>query len=290
MLSSELIAQIKHLQIKAGRLVTDALAGEYSSAFRGMGMEFEKVREYVPGDDIRTIDWNVTARMNAPYVKIFREERELTLMLMVDVSASQVFGTEDKLKREVAAELAAILAFLAIKNNDKVGLVIFSDHVESYIPAKKGRSHVWRIIRTILSHETKGRGTDIKGALEHLTMSQKRKTTCFLISDFMAPDFGRELRIASRKHEMICAHVRDLRELEIPACGVIDMIDPESGKMVAVDTSNKSFMADRLRRRKQEQEQLEKSILRYKMDYFMVPTHEPVSVPLTQLIRKRERR
>ena len=184
MLSPEIIKQIRHIQFKAGHLVTDALAGEYSSAFKGLGMEFDKVREYTEGDDVRTIDWNVTARMNQPFVKVYREEREMTLMLMVDVSASLNFGTTRKFKNEIAAELAAILAFLATKNNDKVGLIVFSDHVEQFMPPQKGRAHIWRIIRAVLTHKSHGRTTDIKCAFDFLAKVSPRKSMCFLLSDF----------------------------------------------------------------------------------------------------------
>ena len=185
MLNPEIIKQIKYIQLKAGRLVTDALAGEYSSAFKGLGMEFDKVREYHAGDDTRSIDWNVTARMNDPYVKVYREERELTIMLLVDVSASLGFGTSGRFKNEIAAELAAVLAFLATKNNDKVGLVLFSDHVEQYISPQKGRSHIWRIIRSVLTHKSQGTKTRIDTALSHFLRVCKRKTTAFYFLIFV---------------------------------------------------------------------------------------------------------
>ncbi|HUP22899.1 MAG TPA: DUF58 domain-containing protein, partial [Thermoanaerobaculia bacterium] len=235
-LPAELFEQIKQIQIRTQRLVTDALAGEYESAFKGRGMEFEQVREYVPGDDIRHIDWNVTARMSHPYVKEHREERELTVMLLVDHSSSGDFGTSRKTKNEVAAEVAAILAYTAIRNHDRVGLVLFSDEVELFIPPKKGRSHVWRVIREILSFRATRRHTDIDGALEFLGRVTPRRVVAFLISDFLDQGFENRLRVAARRHDLTAITVTDPRETELPDVGLLELEDAESGELVLVDT------------------------------------------------------
>jgi uncharacterized protein (DUF58 family) len=239
MLPKELVAEIRLLELKAGRLVTDALAGNYLSAFRGRGMEFDEVREYTPGDDVRTIDWNVTARLGTPYVKVLREERELTMVALVDVSPSQAFGSRRRTKLQAAAEMAAILAFLAIRSNDKVGLVAFSDHVETFVPPKKGRAHVWSIISTILSHQGKGRGTDLGGALDFLTRVSKRRATVFVISDFWAQGFETQLSAAARRHDVIAAITRDPAERALPEAGLVLYRDLESGREALVDTSSR---------------------------------------------------
>jgi uncharacterized protein (DUF58 family) len=241
MLSADVIAQIKKIELRAGHLVTEALAGNYLSAFKGRGMEFDQVREYIPGDDVRSIDWNVTARMNHPFVKVHREEREQTLMLMVDASPSQMFGSGDKFKNELSAELAAVLAFLATKNNDKVGLIAFSDHVEKYIPPKKGRAHVWRIIKEVLTHEGKGKGTNIAGATDFMQRVLKRRSMCFLISDFHAEGFERSLLRAAKRHRMVGVVVRDPRESALPAVGFVEFEDAETGERLLVDSSSAHF-------------------------------------------------
>jgi uncharacterized protein (DUF58 family) len=239
MLPKELVAEIRLLELKAGRLVTDALAGNYLSAFRGRGMEFDEVREYAAGDDVRTIDGNVTARLGTPYVKVLREERELTMMALVDVSPSQAFGSRKRTKLATAAEMAAILAFLAIRSNDKVGLIAFSDHVETYIPPKKGRAHVWSIISTILSHQGKGPGTDLGGALDFLSRVVKRRATVFVISDFWAQGFETQLAAAARRHDVIAAITRDPTERLLPEAGIVLYRDLETGRESLVDTSSR---------------------------------------------------
>ena len=235
-LSPELFQKIKTLQIRTQRMVNEIFAGEYESAFKGRGMEFEQVREYQPGDDVRHIDWNVTARMNAPYVKEHREERELTVMLLVDVSSSGAFGSGSKLKNEVAAEVAALLAYTAIKSNDRVGLIIFSDRIEQYIPPKKGRAHVWRVIREILCFRPQHRRTDLPGALEYLTKVTPRRAVTFVISDFQDADFADRLRSAARRHEVTAIAVADRREAELPAIGLLELEDAETGETILIDT------------------------------------------------------
>lgn len=290
MLSKEIIAQIRRIQLKAGHLVTDALAGEYSSAFKGLGIELEKVREYLEGDDVRSIDWNVTARMNAPFVKVYKEERELTVMLMVDVSSSLIFGTTGRFKSETAAELAAILAFLATKNNDKIGLIIFSDHIEHYIPPQKSRAHIWRIIRTILTHKaSKGAGTDLKVACDFVAGIAKRKTMCFLLSDFYCGNFEKIMSQIAARHDLVCVGVHDEREEVIPSCGVLSLMDAETGEKILVDTYSKSFRESFKKERALEKEGLIKQFRKNKIDYFEVSTGVSPIGPLVQYIRKRER-
>lgn len=241
MLSSDILKKIKRIQIKTNHLVTNAFAGSYESAFKGQGMNFEEVREYTFGDDIRSIDWNVTARMNNAYIKLFREERELTIMLLVDLSASGHFGSTHKTKNELAAEIGAILACTAIKNNDKVGMIIFTDKVEKYIPPKKGTSHIWRVIREILSYKPENTKTDISKALEFLIQVSKKKTVSFLISDFIADKYEKTLKVANKKHDVIPVYINDPREYEIPSVGVVELEDAETGEVVLVNTNSNQF-------------------------------------------------
>lgn len=239
-LSPELFRKIKTIQIRTQRIVTDVMAGEYESAFKGRGMEFEEVREYQPGDDIRHIDWNVTARIGAPYVKRHREERELTVMLLVDVSSSGAFGSGRKLKNEVAAEVAAVLAYTAIRSNDRVGLIIFSDRIERYIPPKKGRAHVWRVIREILTFRPRRRATDLEGALEYLARVSRRRVVAFILSDFLDEGFGDRLRVAARRHDVTAITVADTRESELPRIGLLELEDAETGEVLLVDTYDRN--------------------------------------------------
>ncbi len=290
MLSAELLKQIKSLQLWAGHLANNTLVGEYSSAFKGVGMEFDEVREYIPGDDIRSIDWNVTARMNQPFIKVFREEREMTLMLMVDVSASQRFGSHERFKHELSTELAAVLAFLAIKNNDKVGLIVFSDHVEHFIPPKKGRAHVWQIIRSVLTHQGKGRKTDLAEAVQAFLRLQKKRSQCFLISDFRMEGFDKSLRYLAKKHELICVATSDQREILLSDSGLVRLVDAETGESMIVDSSDRRFR-ERLKNIERERlDQLKSFMLRNKIDFFEVTTEENVVDPLMRYLRGRERR
>lgn len=242
MLRADLLRQIKRLELKAGRVARVALGGEYTSAFKGQGMEFDEVREYVPGDDVRLIDWNVTARMNHPYVKVFREERSQTVMLAVDTSASLDFGTRGRPKREVAAEVAAVLAFLAIRTNDKVGLVLFSDRVERYIPPKKGRGHVWGIIRAILGEPGAtrvARPTNFGVALDFLSRASRRRSLCVVVSDFLGEVPDRAWRLAARRHELVAIRVTDPFERSMPDVGLIEFEDAETGSRAVVDTGDR---------------------------------------------------
>ncbi len=248
MTSEELLQKVRKIEIKTHGLSRNIFAGEYHSQFKGRGMAFSEVREYQPGDDVRSIDWNVTARMNRPYVKIYEEERELTVMLLVDVSGSRNFGTVSQMKRDTMAEVAATLAFSTIENNDKVGVIFFSDRVEKFIPPKKGKSHVLHIIRELLSFEPEHHGTDINAALQYLTNAQKRRCTAFLISDFIGaqlaesqePRGKREVApivIASRKHDLSAIQIYDRRDAELPDVGLLKVRDPETGARVWTDTS-----------------------------------------------------
>ena len=248
MTSEELLQKVRKIEIKTHGLSRNIFAGEYHSQFKGRGMAFSEVREYQPGDDVRSIDWNVTARMNRPYIKVYEEERELTVMLLVDVSGSRNFGTVSQMKRDTIAEVAATLAFSTIENNDKVGVIFFSDQVEKFIPPKKGKSHVLHIIRELLSFEPEHHGTDLNAALQYLTNAQKRRCTAFVISDFIDPKFSRQpsaishqkaspIVIASRKHDLSAIQIYDRRDAELPDVGLLKVKDPETGARVWTDTS-----------------------------------------------------
>jgi uncharacterized protein (DUF58 family) len=239
MLSSEIIKKIKSVHIRTGRLVNTMMAGQYRSVFRGSGIEFEEVREYSPGDDIKHIDWKVSARLGRPFIKRFREEREQVVMLLVDLSASGLFGTAGQLKQEMAAETASILAFNAIRSNDKIGAILFTDRVERYIPPQKGTAHVWRVIRSFFDHTPDHRGTDIGGAVGYLGRVARKRTVCFLISDFISPAYERALRIASRKHEIIGVVLSDPGEFYLPAAGLVTVRDAESGEVRMLDASDR---------------------------------------------------
>ena len=240
-ISVELMQKIRAIQIKTSHMVTELMAGEYVSAFKGRGMEFNAVREYTPGDDVRLIDWNVTARMDQPFIKEYIEERELNVMLMVDVSSSGEFGSTGKFKNEISAEVASILAFSAIRNNDKIGLIVFSNKIEHYIPPKKGKSHVWNIIRTILNYEPEGRLTDLNIPLEYLLKIQKRKCIAFLISDFQATNYETNVKLARQKHDLVAISISDPRERDLPQIGLINLRDSESGETLLVDTDNREM-------------------------------------------------
>ena len=241
MIPREVLQQVRRIEIRTRSVVDSILSGEYHSVFKGRGVEFSEVRSYVEGDDIRAIDWNVTARMNGLYVKKHVEERELTVMLVVDASASGSFGSVNKFKGEMGAELCALLAFSAIKNNDRVGLIIFTSEVERYIPPQKGKNHVLRVIREMLYFEPKKRGTDIAGALSYLNRVQRRKAVVFLVSDFMAPPFAKSLRVSARRHDLVAITLRDPREHELPDIGLVELADAETGETRLIDSSSQKF-------------------------------------------------
>lgn len=290
MIPKEILQKIQKIHIRTSYLVNDMFAGEYESAFRGRGMEFEEVREYTPGDDIRDIDWNVTARMGHPYIKLYREERELTIMLLVDVSSSGLFGTVTQLKNELAAELASVLAFAAIKSNDKVGLVIFSDHVEKYIPPKKGRSHVWRVIKEVLEHQPRSTGTDIGAALNYLNTVCRRRAVVFLISDFIARGYETALRVTNKKHDVIAINITDPRERELPGVGMVALEDAETGETLLVDTTDEQV---RTAYRLLAEEKFQQRLSTFKaahIDYIDIRTDTPYIDTLLKFFRMREKR
>jgi uncharacterized protein (DUF58 family) len=290
MIPREILKQVRRIEISTRGLVNEVFSGEYHSVFKGRGMNFAEVREYQYGDDVRTIDWNVTARSGAPFVKIFEEERELTVMLVVDVSASGNFGTRDRLKGEVAVEICALLAFSAIKNNDKVGLIIFSDRIEKFVPPRKGRRHVLRVLRELLFHEPEGRRTDLTAALEYLSHVQRKKAVTFLVSDFQAEGFDKALAIAGRRHDLIAVRLSDRREHALPALGYLELEDPETGVRVVVNTSNTDFRARFQERVTDRVARLDKAFRRSKVDIIDIDTGEPYVKPLMRFFQDRARR
>ncbi len=290
MLSPELLKKIERIYITSKMMVNDIFAGEYESAFRGHGMEFEEVREYSPGDDIRAIDWNVTARMDRPFVKVFREEREQTVMLVVDGSGSQDFGSQKNPKREVVAEIAAILAYAAIKSSDKVGLLIFTDRVERYIPPKKGRGHVWRVISEILSFKPKGVKTNIAEALTYLNKVMHRKSVCFLLSDFFADNFETALRVARFKHDMVALHISDPLESSFPAGGLLTFRDLESGRLVTRDMSSVEARNFYQIARNKERQKLLARFRSMNIDSLFLDTQRDPIHALLEFFKMRERR
>ncbi len=290
MIPKELLKKIRRIEIRTSHMVNDVLAGQYHSAFKGRGMEFEEVRQYQIGDDVRTIDWNVSARFGEPFVKVFREERELTVMLLVDLSRSQSFGTAGQLKRDLTAEVCATLAFSAIKNNDKVGLILFTDRIEKFVPAAKGTRHVLRIIRDLLYHQPEGHGTDLAGAFEHLNKVTTRRCVVFLVSDFQAEQYERPLRIARKRHDLIPICIGDRRERELPDVGLIELIDAETGEMVVVDTSNRRVRAEFAGSTAAGDEQRVKLLRKMKLDSIDVTTGESFVEPLTKYFRAKDAR
>ena len=242
--TKEILKKVRKIEIKTRRLSDHIFSGEYHTSFKGRGMTFSEVRQYQYGDDVRAIDWNVTARYNEPFVKVFEEERELTMMLMVDISGSESFGTKNQLKRDMVTEIAATLAFSATQNNDKIGLLLFSDQIELFIPPKKGKSHVLRIIRELIEFESKSKKTDLSQALKYLSSVLKKKAIVFLISDFMVKDYEHTLKIASKRHDVTGIRVFDQREESIPNIGIVNMIDAETGETLLVDTTSNKVRMD----------------------------------------------
>jgi uncharacterized protein (DUF58 family) len=288
--TSALLKKVRKIEIKTKGLSNHIFAGEYHTAFKGKGMAFSEVREYQPGDDIRSIDWNVTARYNSPFVKVFEEEREMTVMLLIDVSASGNFGTQEQFKRELATELAAILAFSAIKNNDKVGVIFFTDKVEQFIPPKKGKSHILRIIREVLAFEPTGKGTDIAGALEYFSAVIKKRSICFILSDFMSKEFDRPLKIASKKHDLVALRIHDIREDTLPNVGLVPMQDAETEKMLFVDTSSKKVRDNFAKNRAQTNEKLRKLFPASGVDLIDITTGTDYVKPLINFFKTRGKR
>ena len=290
MLSREQLKVVRKIQIRTSHLVTDMFGGQYHSIFKGRGMEFAEVRQYLPGDEVRTIDWNVTARTGTPHVKRFTEERELTVMLLVDASASTRFGTIRQFKQELAAEIAALLAYSAISNNDKVGLVIFSDRIELALRPRKGNRHVLRVIREILNHVAQGQGTDIPLALDHLNRVTHRRCVTFLLSDFLAPDLRQPLRVANRRHDLIAVVLEDPRERELPRMGMLALEDPETGETAIVDTSDSRLRAEFQHRQDDAGAERDRLLRVLDIDAIKVRTDQPYTKSLLQFFRRRERR
>ncbi len=290
MLSPELIRRIKRIHIRSGRMVDTMMAGQYRSVFRGSGIEFEEVREYSPGDEVKSIDWKVTARMGRPYVKLFREERELLLMLLVDVSGSGGFGTTEALKRDTAAEVAAVLAFNAIRNNDKIGAVLFTDAVERYVPPKKGASHVWRLVKELLSHSPERRGTDIGLATDFLAKVSRKRTVTFIISDFMDRDYIASLKRVARKHDVIAVFVSDPGDDRLPEAGILEAEDLESGRRYLLDCSDPATREAYAARRQAWRARTVEDLGRAGIDTIHLSTDASVADALRAFFRRRERR
>ncbi|MFT5970017.1 MAG: hypothetical protein ACI8ZO_000522 [Flavobacteriales bacterium] len=283
-----LLKKVRKLEIKTRGLSNQLFSGEYHSAFKGRGMTFSEVRDYQPGDDIRTIDWNVTARFNKPFIKVFEEEREMTVMLLVDLSASGNFGTQEQFKNELIAEISAVIAFSAIQNNDKVGAILFTDRIEKFIPPKKGKSHILQIIRELISFEPAGKGTDIKLALEYLSSIIKRKSTCFMLSDFKDKLFETALKVANRKHDLIGLHVYDPAEEQLGKLGIVPLQDLETGKVVWQHTGSKSFQRNYKAQQLKAKDQLNQTMKRAGVDMAHISTAESYIKPIMNLFKYRE--
>ncbi len=323
MLPREVIKRVREIQVRTGRDVADVLAGQYSSVFKGRGIEFDEVRPYVPGDEVRTIDWNVTARMGEPFVKRYIEERQLTLMLLADVSASQEFGSAAKSKREATAELCALLAFSATQSDDKVGLALFHDQIEQYIPARKGQKHALRVVREVLTFggepvaaesntrsaqkkpklrrtrswwprtrrkTSVGRQTNIGNAVEFLLRGSLRRTVCFVVSDFFDDDYINKMQMASRRHDVIAVLITDPREFDMPPVGIVDFVDPETGDRIACDTSSSGFRNMLAARSKERIESLQTKFRRSKIDFIHIDASTSIVDPLAKFFRMRQRR
>jgi len=277
--TAELLKKVRKIEIKTRGLSNQIFSGEYQSAFKGRGMTFSEVREYQPGDDIRSIDWNVTARFNTPFVKVFEEEREMTVMILVDVSASGEFGTRKQLKQDLITELCAVLAFSSIQNNDKIGVIFFTDKIEKFIPPKKGKTHVLRIIRDLIEFKPEHKKTNIELALKYLTGAIKKRSIAFVISDFMDSNFNDALKIANKKHDLVA--------LELPNVGLLKLIDAETGTLKWVDTSNKKVRTQFMVNAKKHEANLKEAFTKSGVDTANINTEESYIVPLTNLFKRR---
>jgi uncharacterized protein (DUF58 family) len=290
MLPREIVRRIRRIQITTSRLVNESLAGEYHSVFKGRGMEFDEVREYQHGDDIRTIDWNVTSRTGHPFVKRYVEERELTVMLLVDVSASGAFGSSEKTKAEVAAEISALLAFSAIKNHDRVGAILFTDRVEKFIPPRRGSTHVLRVIRELLFYHPEHQGTCIQHALEHLSLVVRKRAVVFLISDLLDQGFEPLLKVANRRHDVVIIQIADPRERELPNVGILELCDAETGEVMCIDTSLAKVRAAYRGNWERNHENQRKIFRAHHMDHVLINAAEPYDIPLVRFFEERARR
>lgn len=290
MIPKEILKKVRQLEITTRGMVNDVFSGEYHSVFKGRGMEFAEVREYQIGDDIRNIDWNVTARQGHPFVKVFEEERELTVMLMVDASSSGEFGTAGRMKGEIAVEICALLAFSAIKNNDKVGLIIFTDQIEKFVPPRKGKSHVLRVLRELLFFKPKARKTDIAGALEYLNRVTRRRAVVFMVSDFISPDFAKPLRIANKRHDIVAIQMEDPRERDLPNVGFIELEDAETGEQILLDTRDPLVRQAFSSETSAAQEKRDKLFKSMAVDAITIRTDESYIQPLMRFFRMRAKR
>ncbi|MCY3679948.1 MAG: DUF58 domain-containing protein [Gemmatimonadetes bacterium] len=290
MIPTEILKKVKRIELRTRNLVNTIFAGEYHSVFKGRGMAFAEVREYLPGDDVRTIDWNVTARMDDPFVKVFDEERELTVILMVDASASGDFGTVSQMKGEIGAEICALLAFSAIQNNDRVGLIIFTDEVELFIPPKKGKKHVLRVIRELLYFQPSGRSTNIGTALEYLNRVTYRRSVVFLVSDFFASDYEKALRVANRRHDLIAIALEDPREYNLPAIGIVELEDAETGEGIMVDFGDAAVRDVFQKLTRKERDDRAALFQRMGLDAVNISTQGAYHEPLMQFFRMRAKK
>lgn len=285
--TNELLQKVRKIEIKTRGLSSHIFSGEYHSAFKGRGMAFSEVREYNPGDDIRAIDWNVTARFGHPYVKIFEEERELTVMLLVDVSGSGEFGTRHQFKKDLVTELCAVLSFSAIQNNDKIGIIFFSDTIEKFIPPKKGKTHILRIIRELIEFHPKNSKTNISEGLRYLTNVIKKRSICFVISDFIDQSFEDALKLSNKKHDVVALRIYDEREKEMPDVGIVNLLDAETGKRMTVDTSSTEFRIGYKRMWEKRERDLAECFARSGVDSAKIRTDESYVQPLMKLFKKR---
>ena len=290
MIPTEILKKVKRIELRTRNLVNTIFAGEYHSVFKGRGMAFAEVREYQPGDDVRTIDWNVTARMGDPFVKVFDEERELTVILMVDASASGDFGTVAQMKGEIGAEICALLAFSAIQNNDRVGLIIFTDEVELFIPPKKGKKHVLRVIRELLYFQPSGRSTNIDTALEYLNRVTYRRSVVFLVSDFFASDYEKALRVANRRHDLVAIALEDPREYDLPAIGIVELEDAETGEGIMVDFGDSAVRDAFQKLTRKERDERDSLFRRMGLDAVNISTQGAYHEPLMQFFRMRAKK
>ena len=287
--TKEILKKVRSIEIKTKGLSNHIFAGEYNTAFKGRGMTFSEVREYEIGDDLRTIDWNVTARYNSPFVKVFEEEREITLMLMVDVSSSSSFGTNKRFKRELVSEISAVLAFSAIKNNDKVGVIFFSDKIEKFISPSKGKKHILRIIKEILTFESTSKKTNIKKALEYFNRVTKKRSICFLLSDFFDSDFFEPVKLSAKRHDLVAVNTLDSRELEIPNVGLLSLQDSEEDNEILIDSTDRKFRRNFKNKQLSRLKTLKKELSLCGADYIQLLTQEDIISPLINFFKNRKK-
>ena len=287
--TKDILKKVRSIEIRTKGLSNHIFAGEYNTAFKGRGMTFSEVREYEIGDDLRTIDWNVTARYNSPFVKVFEEEREITLMLMVDVSSSSSFGTNKRFKRELVSEISAVLAFSAINNNDKVGVIFFSDKIEKFISPSKGKKHILRIIKEILTFQSTSKKTNIKKALEYFNRVTKKRSICFLLSDFFDSDFFEPVKLSAKRHDLVAVNTLDSRELEIPNVGLLSFQDSEEDNEILVDSSDRKFRRNFKNKQLSRLETLKKELSLCGADYIQLLTQEDIISPLINFFKNRKK-